>query len=56
VLLQKVIASKYIMMHMHGADNPADILSKHWAYQVVYPILKPILLVLGNTADLIQES
>jgi hypothetical protein len=41
---------------MPGADNPADILSKHWAYQVVYLILKPLLFFLGNTADLIQEG
>jgi hypothetical protein len=42
--VQEVIISKYIiMMHMPGTDNPADILSKHWAYLVVYPILKPIL-------------
>jgi hypothetical protein len=45
-----------IMMHMPGTDNPADILSKHWAYQAVYQILKLILFFLGNTADLIQEG
>ena len=53
----EAIMSKYIiMMHMPSADNPADILSKHWAYQAVYPILKPILFFLGNTANLIQEG
>jgi hypothetical protein len=36
-----------MMMHMPGTDNPADILSKHWAHQAVYPILKLILFFLG---------
>ena len=43
-------------MHMSSADNPADILSKHWAYQAIYPILKPILFFSGNTAELIPEG
>jgi hypothetical protein len=41
---------------MPSADNPADILSKHWVYQAIDPILKLILFFLGNTADLIQEG
>jgi hypothetical protein len=54
--MQEVIASKYIiMMHMPGADNPANTLSKHWAYQAVYLILKPILFFLGNTANLVIQ-
>jgi hypothetical protein len=49
----EAIASKYIiMMHMPGTDNPANILSKHWAYQEVYPIF----FFLGHTANLIQEG
>jgi hypothetical protein len=47
---------KYIiMMHMPGADNPANILSKHWAYQAVYPILKLILCFSGNTANCFKK-
>jgi hypothetical protein len=41
---------------MSSADNPAGILSKHWAYQAIYPILKPILFFSGNTAELIPEG
>ena len=29
--------------HIPGPINPADILSKHWAYSKIWPILKPIL-------------
>ncbi|MDF1541374.1 MAG: Ty1/Copia family ribonuclease HI, partial [Candidatus Thorarchaeota archaeon] len=42
--------------HMPGAINPADILSKHWGYQQIWPTLKPILFWMGNTADLIDEE
>jgi hypothetical protein len=44
------------MMHMPGADNPADILSNHLAYQAIYPVLKPMLFFSGNTAELIPEG
>ena len=53
----KAIASGYIMLtHLPGKFNPADILSKHWGYQTIWPILKPILFFHGDTADLIQDD
>jgi hypothetical protein len=51
---EAIMSNYIIMMHMPGADNTADILSKHWAHQAVNPILKPILFFSGNTANLIQ--
>ena len=29
--------------HIPGTQNPADILSKHWGFQQVWPMLKPLL-------------
>jgi len=29
--------------HIPGAINPADILSKHWGYQAVWPLLRALL-------------
>ncbi len=53
----EAMASKYIIMtYMPSMDDPADILSKHWAYQVVYQILKPILFFSENMVDIIQEG
>jgi hypothetical protein len=53
----KAIASGYVMLaHLPGKFNPADILSKHWRYQTIWPILKPILFFHGDTADLIQDD
>eukprot|EP00985_Skeletonema_marinoi_P004033 scaffold1764_cov199-Skeletonema_marinoi.AAC.1 len=28
--------------HINGEFNPSDVLSKHWGYQVVWPLLRPI--------------
>jgi hypothetical protein len=42
--------------HIPGLINPADILSKHWGYQQIWPTLKTILFWMGNTADLIDEQ
>ena len=39
--------------HLPGALNPADILSKHWGYQAVWPTLQPILFWEGDTEDLL---
>jgi hypothetical protein len=55
--VHKAIASGYIVLtHLPGKFNPADILSKHWGYQTIWPILKPILFFHGDTADLIQDD
>jgi hypothetical protein len=45
-----------MLTHLPGKFNPADILSKHWGYQTIWPILKPILFFHGDTADLIQDD
>ena len=39
-----------------GKKNPADIVSKHWGYQQVWTLLKPILFYSGDTLDLIDDD
>jgi hypothetical protein len=40
--VHKAIASGYVMLtYLPGKFNHADILSKHWGYQAIWPILKP---------------
>ena len=34
--------------HISGADNPADILSKHWSYKPTYPQLRFLLFFSGD--------
>jgi hypothetical protein len=53
----EAIASGYVVLtYLPGKFNPVDILSKHWGYQTIWPILKPILFFHGDTADLIQDD
>ena len=40
--------------HIPGDINPADILSKHWGYSQVWPILQAVLFWQGDTADLLD--
>ena len=48
---KEAIAPKYISFHWKdGKSNPADILSKHWEFATVWPMLKPILFWRGETA------
>ena len=32
-----------IFQHLAGDKNPADLLSKHWGYQQVWQVLRPVL-------------
>ena len=38
-----------------GKINPADMLSKHWEYQQVRPLMRPLLSYKGDTVDIIDE-
>ena len=38
--------------HIPGDVNAADVLSKHWAYAAVWPLLKSVLFWPGDTGDL----
>ena len=38
--------------HIPGAENPSDILSKHWSYSQIWNTLKPILFWTGDTLDI----
>jgi hypothetical protein len=39
--------------HVHGKLNPVDILSKHWDYSSVWPMLKALMFWQGDTKDLV---
>ena len=49
----EAIASGMInFIFINGAINPADILSKHWGYSLIWPQLKPLLFWKGDTAEI----
>ena len=51
--MREAVASGMIgFYHIPGEKNPADILSKHWGYQQVWPLLKPLLFWRGETKDI----
>jgi hypothetical protein len=42
--VQEAVASKYVIIfHLPGKYNPADILSKHWAYASVWRTMNALL-------------
>ena len=50
--VREAIAAKIIdFVHIPGAINPADILSKHWSYSKIWDQLKPLLFWEGNTVE-----
>ena len=53
----KQYTAKFISFHWKdGKSNPADILSKHWEFATVWPLLKPILFWRGETATQLKGS
>ncbi|MEM6602331.1 MAG: Ty1/Copia family ribonuclease HI [Verrucomicrobiota bacterium] len=40
--------------HINGVINPADILSKHWAHNQIWDLLKPLLFWAGDVLDLVD--
>jgi hypothetical protein len=55
--VREAIAADIVgFFHIPGECNPADILSKHWGYQQVWPLLKPLLFWQGDTMDIENES
>ena len=55
--VREAIASKTLAFyHLPGKYNPADILSKHWGYQAIWPLLQPILFWTGDTLDLVEAE
>ena len=51
--VREAIAAGYIQFNLKdGKSNPADILSKHWEFANIWPLLKPLLLWKGDTNEL----
>ena len=51
--VREAIAAGYLQFNWKdGKSNPADILSKHWEFANIWPLLKPLLFWKGDTDDL----
>ena len=42
--------------HIPGDSNPADILSKHWGYIQVWPMLQTLMFWEGDTMTLFEDE
>jgi hypothetical protein len=55
--VREAVAAGIVAPYFLGGDlNPADILSKHWGYAVVWRLLQPLLFYSGDTANLIDHD
>jgi hypothetical protein len=46
---EAIATGNYAYCWIDGKKNPADVLSKHWGYQSVWHLLRPILFWRGDT-------
>ena len=53
---EAIAAQVFDFWHIPGTINPADILSKHWAYNKVSHVLRPLLFWRGDTLDCVSLS
>ena len=55
--VREAVASKYVtIFHLPGQYNPADILSKYWAYASVWQTMNALLFARGDTWDLLDDK
>jgi hypothetical protein len=56
-LVRASIAAKVLrFIHIPGAVNPADMLSKHWGHQQTWPQLQALLFWQGDASDLLKDD
>jgi hypothetical protein len=55
--VRESIAAKTLrFVHIPGAINPADMLSKHWGYSQTWTQLQALLFWEGDTSDLLKDE
>jgi hypothetical protein len=55
--VRESIAAKILYcIHIPGAINPSDMLSKQWDYQQTWTQLQALLFWQGDTTDLLKEE
>ena len=55
--VREAIAAGFLkVIKIDGAANPADIVSKHWGWQQIESIIRPLLFWRGDTKDCMMKS
>ena len=52
---ETLATGEYVCAFVNGKNNPSDILSKHWAHNDVWPLLRAILFWRGDTVDILKQ-
>jgi len=59
---EAIASKKYVFTHIAGANNPSDILSKHWSYDQVWHMIQSLFYMATDTingpsrGDLVSKS
>jgi hypothetical protein len=53
---ESIAANILYFIHIPGAINPSDMLSKQWRYQKAWTQLQALLFWQGDTTDLLKEE
>ena len=53
---EAIAAGLISFFHVDGKKNPADVLSKHWAYSDVWCHLQPLLFWQGDTMEITKKQ
>jgi hypothetical protein len=53
---ESIAANILYFIHIPGAINPSDMLSKQWGYQQTWTQLQALLFWQGDTTDLLKEE
>lgn len=52
---ETLATGEYVCAFVNGKNNPSDILSKHWAHNDVWPLLRAMLFWRGDTVDILKQ-
>ena len=52
---EALATGEFVYSFVNGKSNPSDILSKHWSYNDVWPMLRPLLFWKGDTTNMLRD-
>ena len=52
---EALATGEFVYSFVNGKSNPSDILSKHWSYKDVWPMLRPLLFWKGDTMNIPRD-
>ncbi len=53
---EAISAKVFRFVYIKGTRNPADLCSKHWGYNVAWPLLRPLMFWSGDTSNIVPSK